>query len=110
VGTLRQTPPAYSAKRVAGERAYDAARRGAALELAPVEVTVHRLQVLRAALPEVEFEVECSSGTYIRSIARDVGEALGVGAHLTALRRTRVGDVAVDAALGVDTLADEDAV
>jgi tRNA pseudouridine55 synthase len=67
-------------------------------------VTIHSIRVLSIALPEVEFEVECGSGTYIRAIARDVGEALGVGGHLTRLRRTRVGDFSVEDAISLDTL------
>jgi len=110
VGTIRQLPPAYSAKRVAGERAYEAARRGRTLALEPVEVTVHRIEVRRVEPPEVDFEVECSSGTYIRSIARDAGEALGVGAHLVGLRRTGIGRFHADDALVVDALADREAV
>ena len=109
-GRLRQLPPRYSAKKVGGERMYAAARRGEELERTPVEVTVHRLEVVRFDPPEVEFEVECSSGTYIRAIARDAGEALGVGGHLSGLRRTRVGAHAVSGALPPETLEDSDAV
>ncbi|HET7321447.1 MAG TPA: tRNA pseudouridine(55) synthase TruB, partial [Longimicrobiaceae bacterium] len=76
----------------------------------PVAVTIHDLRVTRVAPPEVDFEVECSSGTYIRAIARDAGEALGVGAHLTALRRTRIGEHSVDGAVPLDRLDDADAV
>lgn len=109
-GTLRQLPPRFSAKKVAGERMYAAARRGEELERAPVEVTVHRLEMLRFAPPEVEFEVDCSSGTYIRAIARDAGEALGVFAHLSELRRTRVGERGVQGALTLAQLEDPAAV
>ena len=107
VGTIRQVPPAYSAKKVGGERAYAAARRGEAVQPEPVEVTVHAIRLLSFAPPEVEFEVECGSGTYIRAIARDVGEALGVGAHLRALRRTRMGPHVVARAVPLDGLEDE---
>lgn len=110
VGTIRQLPPLYSAKKVGGERAYAAARRGEEVERTPVEVTVHRLEVLDVRLPEVEFEVEVSSGTYIRAIARDAGEALGVGGHLAALRRTRVGEHSVEEAVPLDALADAERV
>lgn len=106
VGRILQRPPAYSAKRVGGERMYAAARRGEAVEANPVEVTVHRIEVLSLSLPEVEFEVECSSGTYIRAIARDAGETLGVGGHLTALRRTAIGRHSVDRALGPGEMED----
>jgi tRNA pseudouridine55 synthase len=110
VGTILQLPPAYSAKRIGGERAYDLARRGEVVELEPVRVTIERIEILELALPEVTFEVECSSGTYVRSIARDVGAILGVGAHLTALRRTRVGCHDVAGAVSASRLDDPDAV
>lgn len=110
VGRIRQVPPVYSAKKVAGERAYDRARRGEAVELEPVEVEVYRLGVLAIELPDVSFEVECSSGTYIRAIARDVGAALSVGAHLVELRRTRIGPHCVGDAVPLDRLGDAAAV
>lgn len=106
-GTLRQLPPRYSAKKVAGERMYAAARRGEEVERTPVEVTVHELEVLRWEPPEVDFRVRCSSGTYIRAIARDAGEALGVGGHLSQLRRTRVGEFRVEDALPLHELDEE---
>ncbi|MFL5382571.1 MAG: tRNA pseudouridine(55) synthase TruB [Longimicrobiaceae bacterium] len=106
VGTIQQLPPRFSAKKVAGERMYAAARRGEAVERRPVAVTVYAIRVLRVDLPDVEFEVECGAGTYIRAIARDVGEALGAGGHLRALRRTRVGPHAVDGAVPLDALGD----
>lgn len=109
-GVVQQLPPVYSAKKVAGERLYAAARRGAVVERTPVEVVIHRIEVLRVDLPEVDFEVTCGSGTYIRAIARDVGEQLGVGGHLTALRRTRIGEHAVEAAVPLDRLDDADRV
>ncbi len=104
VGPLRQVPPAYSAKKVGGERMYRRARRGERVELAPVAVQIHRIEVLGLDLPDVEFEVECSSGTYVRALARDLGEALGTGAHLTALRRTRIGPHDVAGAVPADAL------
>lgn len=110
VGTILQRPPAYSAKRIGGERAYDLARRGEIVELEPVQVTIQRIEVVDLALPDVTFEVECSSGTYVRSIARDVGAILGVGAHLTALRRTRVGCHDVRGAITTGQLDDPNAV
>lgn len=110
VGDILQLPPAYSAKKVDGERMYAAARRGEVVQRTPVPVTVHSLRLLRLELPEVEFEVECSSGTYIRAIARDVGEALGVGGHLVELRRTRIGDHGVESALSLDQLENPAAV
>lgn len=93
-----QVPPAVSAKKVGGQRAYRLARRGDAAELAPARVAVYRLEARRVELPEVDVEVECSSGTYVRAIARDVGRALGSRAHLAALRRTGIGAFDVSAA------------
>jgi tRNA pseudouridine55 synthase len=109
-GEIDQLPPVYSAKKVEGERAYAAARRGEEVRRTPVRVTVHAIELLRFDPPFAEFTVDCSSGTYIRSIARDVGDALGVGAHLTALRRTRVGRFGVEGALTLETLEDPAAV
>lgn len=110
VGDVEQLPPRYSAKKVAGERMYAAARRGEELERKPVRVTIYRIDVLDVRLPEVEFEVECGSGTYIRAIARDAGEALGVGGHLAALRRTASGGISVDGAVPLDALGDAERV
>lgn len=105
-GPLRQVPPQFSAKKVEGEAMYKKARRGVTVELAPVEVEISRIEVTGLQLPHVDFEVECSSGTYIRALARDLGEALGVGAHLTALRRTSVGRFSVEGAIPGATLRD----
>jgi len=91
VGTLHQVPPAYSAAHVEGQRAYELARRGQEVQLEARSVQVHAITLLRYAYPEVEVEVECGKGTYIRSLARDLGTALGVGAYVSRLRRTRVG-------------------
>jgi tRNA pseudouridine55 synthase len=104
MGELDQVPPRYSAKKVLGERAYAAARRGEPVHRDPVPVTVHDLSVVEVDLPEITFQVTCSAGTYIRAIARDVGDALGVGGHLTALRRLRIGEHDVAGALSVDDL------
>jgi tRNA pseudouridine55 synthase len=109
-GELLQLPPRYSAKRVGGRRMYDIAREGGEVEIQPARVVVSRLEVTRFDLPEVEIEVQCSSGTYIRAIGRDIGEHLGVGAHLTSLRRTRIGRFDVTCAIPVDALSDEERV
>ncbi len=108
LGEFEQLPPAHSAKKVAGQRAYVLARAGEAPRLQPQRVTIWRLSLSEMSLPSLTVEAECSSGTYIRSVARDLGEALGVGAHLTGLRRLRVGsfDVADAIALGQYTLRD----
>ncbi len=109
-GTRLQRPPAYSAKRLGGRRAYELARAGEAVQPEPVEVTIHTLEVTGIDGPDVSFRLRASSGTYVRSVARDAGEALGTGAHLTALRRTRVGGFDVEGALTPDRLEDEAAV
>ena len=105
-GERLQVPPRYSAKKVAGERAYAIARGGGKVQPEPVRVVIHQIAMTRFDPPEVDFEVECSTGTYVRAIARDVGEDLGVGAHLTALRRTRIGPFTVDDALTPDEFPD----
>jgi tRNA pseudouridine55 synthase len=107
VGTIEQLPPIYSAKKVDGERMYAAARRGEALERKPSTVTIHAIRLLGIDLPDVEFEVECGAGTYIRAIARDAGDLLGVGGHLRTLRRTCVGPHTVDRAVPLDLLDDQ---
>ena len=105
-GDLLQVPPAFSAKRVGGRRMYDLARQGVAVERAPAPVTVHSLEVLDVADERIDLEVRCSPGTYVRALARDLGEALGVGGHLTALRRTRSGGFGLDIAVAWEDLAD----
>jgi tRNA pseudouridine55 synthase len=104
-GTRRQRPPAYSAKHVAGERSYRLARRGRAVELAEVPVTVHRIELLEWRPPEATFRATVSSGTYVRALARDLGDSLGVGGHLVELRREAIGRLSVDDAVPLDRLA-----
>jgi tRNA pseudouridine55 synthase len=106
-GTLQQRPPLYSAKKVGGEAAHRRVRRGEEVHLAARTVTVHELTVVRFEPPYAHLRVHCSSGTYVRSLARDLGEALGVGAHLTALRRTAIGGFRVEHALRPGELRDE---
>ena len=91
VGEIEQTPPPYSAVKVQGRRAYDMARQGEEVDLAPRKITVHHLEVLEWAPPEVVVDVHCSSGTYVRSLTNDMGNALGTGAYLVGLRRTKSG-------------------
>jgi tRNA pseudouridine55 synthase len=91
LGPQLQVPPAYSARRVGGRRLYELARQGVAVERAPSPVSVHAIEVRRCAGDTVEIDVRCSPGTYVRALARDLGEALGVGGHLLALRRMRTG-------------------
>lgn len=104
VGELDQVPPVYSAKRVHGERLYALARRGAAFERKPARVTVLALQVRGLREDVVELSVRCSSGTYVRALARDLGEALGTGGHLAELRRTESGGFGLSAAAIWDEL------
>jgi len=91
VGEIEQVPPPYSAVKVQGRKAYDMARKGEKVDLEPRMINVYNLDVLEWAPPEVVVDVYCSSGTYVRSLANDLGEALGVGAHLIGLRRTKSG-------------------
>jgi tRNA pseudouridine55 synthase len=104
-------PSAVSAVKVGGKRAYKLAREGQAVELAPRNVRIDRFDVLTIrrhdGLVDVDVAVDCSSGTYIRALARDVGSALGVGGHLTALRRTRVGRFGLEQARTLEDLADQ---
>lgn len=105
-GRILQAPPPYSAKKVGGEAAYLKARRGEIVELAPVEVEIESLELLEWTPPHLRFRVRCSSGTYVRALARDLGEALGVGAHLTGLRRTAIGPHGVEGAVSAGALDD----
>jgi tRNA pseudouridine55 synthase len=104
-GEILQSPPAYSAKRMAGRRLYELARRGEAVAPQPVRVHVRALEVLRVDGERVDIAVVCSAGTYLRALARDLGEALGVGGHLVALRRTRSSGFGLERAVRWDDLA-----
>jgi tRNA pseudouridine55 synthase len=100
VGDTEQTPPSFSALKVQGKRAYALARKGQAVTLQKRQVRVKEWTILSLDLPDVTFAVVCSSGTYVRSLAADLGRALGVGAHLKTLRRTAIGPFHVEDALG----------
>ena len=91
LGEIEQVPPAFSAAKVAGRRAYVLARRGAEVDLQPRRVQVYEIRLLRYEYPDLELEIRCGKGTYIRSLARDLGERLGCGGYVQALRRLRVG-------------------
>lgn len=106
-GTIQQIPPIYSAVLVDGERLYKKARRGESVEIQPREVSISVFELTRIQLPEVDFRVVCSKGTYIRSLVRDFGEALGAGAYMSALRRTRIGSFSVENALTIDAIIDQ---
>ena len=109
-GSVDQVPPQFSAKKVDGVAMHRRARRGEHVELATRPITVHELELRSLDLPFMKFHVRCSSGTYVRSLARDIGEALGVGAHLTGLRRTSIGAHTLEAALTPEQLRDPEAV
>jgi tRNA pseudouridine55 synthase len=94
-GNILQIPPMFSAKKVGGKKLYDLARRGITIERQPVEVRLS-IQFIRYAYPELELLIDCSKGTYIRSLAHDIGQTLGCGAHLKALSRTRSGSFALE--------------
>lgn len=102
IGDIQQTPPIFSAVKLKGERAYEKARRGEDVVIQPKTVSISTFELTKIDLPNVHFRVVCGKGTYIRSLARDFGEALGVGAYLTELRRTRIGDFSVDDAYSIE--------
>lgn len=101
-GEISQIPPKFSACKVDGKRAYKIARTGADVELKPKTLVIDEIELLEFSPESITVRVVCSKGTYIRALARDIGEALGSGGHLTALRRTRVGDASADICLNVD--------
>ena len=102
IGQIEQIPPAFSACKVDGHRAYKAARRGETVELKPKLLVIDELELLSYSPESLIIRVVCSKGTYIRALARDIGEGLNSGAHLTALRRTRVGDVDIGHCMSVE--------
>jgi tRNA pseudouridine55 synthase len=106
VGRIEQVPPAFSAAKVTGRRAYELARRGTVVELAPRNVRIDDIRLLEFECPRARIEVQCGKGTYIRSLARDLGERLGCGAYLASLRRTRVGPFTPENAVPSDADAE----
>jgi len=104
VGTHWQTPPMYAAVKVGGEPLYRKARRGETVERAPRRVTIYAVRDVEIDLPDVTFTLACAKGTYVRTVAADLGEALGVGAHLTALRRLSCGPITLAEAVTVEAL------
>lgn len=103
-GDILQIPPLYSAVRVEGKRAYNFAREGTDKKLAPRSVQINEFELTRIELPEIDFRIVCSKGTYIRSLVRDFGNNLGVGAYLKGLRRTRIGEFSVEDAITMDKI------
>lgn len=96
IGEIDQVPPAFSACKVDGKRAYTLARKGKEVNLKPKKLVIDEIELLKCELPEITIRVVCSKGTYIRALARDIGEALNSGAHLTALSRTRIGSISLE--------------
>ncbi len=107
LGDIEQIPPIHSAIKVDGQRVYKKARKGELVELKPRPVTIYEFEITKVEMPDVFFRIRCSKGTYIRSIAHDFGQTLNSGAHLSSLRRTKVGDFNVDKALTVDDFIKE---
>lgn len=103
VGEIDQVPPAFSAVNVTGQRAYRLARRGKEITLSPRPIRIYAIDVLAYDYPRLELEVRCGKGTYIRSLARDLGRRLGCGGYVEALRRTRVGPFAVEDGIAIET-------
>jgi len=101
-GEIEQKPPIFSAIKKDGKRLYEHARAGETVEIATRKTTVYEFELTRIQMPEVDFRIACSKGTYIRSMADDFGKALASGAHLTALRRTKIGDYSVEDAVSPD--------
>lgn len=101
-GKQKQVPSSYSAKWINGKRAYESARKGEKVELAPVDIEIYDIEILTMNLPFLELRISCSKGTYIRAIARDVGKKLNNGAHLTELKRTKIGKYSIEDAITVD--------
>jgi tRNA pseudouridine55 synthase len=105
IGEIRQRPPVYSALKIKGRCAYDLARQGQPVEMPPRAVRVYAITPLDYAWPRLTLRIDCGRGTYIRALARDLGEALGVGGYLTSLRRTRIGEFAVSESLTLEQVA-----
>ena len=100
-GEIQQVPPSFSAKSVNGKRAYESARKGEEMVLDPVKINVHKIELLEYYHPVIKVRVSCSKGTYIRSLARDIGEDLRTGAHLIGLSRIRVGDYQINSSISI---------
>ncbi|WP_321439073.1 tRNA pseudouridine(55) synthase TruB [uncultured Bacteroides sp.] len=106
IGSIEQIPPAFSACKIDGERAYELARAGKEVELKPKTLVIDEIELLECNLPEIKIRVVCSKGTYIRALARDIGEALNSGGHLTGLIRTRVGDVRLEHCMEIENFVE----
>lgn len=102
IGEIDQKPPIFSAIKMDGKRLYDIARKGETAEIQSRKISISKFEITRIVLPEVDFRVSCSKGTYIRSLANDFGQKLNSGAYLSALRRTRIGNFSIENALSID--------
>lgn len=102
IGSIQQVPPVYSAVKIDGKRAYDYARKGETVEIKAKELVIDEIELMEYAFPLIKIRVVCSKGTYIRALARDLGQALHSGAHLTALQRTRIGAVSIDKCMNLE--------
>lgn len=105
-GTIQQIPPSFSACKIDGKRAYEKARKGEEVELKPKTLQIDEIELTECSLPDITVRIVCSKGTYIRALARDIGQALQSGGHLTALRRTRIGHVRVEDCMNPETFAE----
>ncbi|MEK9132953.1 MAG: tRNA pseudouridine(55) synthase TruB [Patescibacteria group bacterium] len=101
IGEISQTPPAFSAKKINGQRAYELARKGQVVELKPQKITISAIEILNFSWPFVKLRIACSKGTYIRSLAHDLGQKLGCGGYVKELRRTRIGNCRVEDATAI---------
>ena len=102
IGTIEQVPPSFSACMVDGKRAYELARKGEEVQLKAKTLVIDEIELVECNLPDIVIRVVCSKGTYIRALARDIGEALQSGAHLTGLERTRVGETSLDNCMSIE--------
>lgn len=107
IGTIQQKPPIFSAIKHEGKRLYDLARKGESAEIKSREITIFEFEITKVEMPNLHFRVVCSKGTYIRSLAFDFGKALQSGAHLTALRRTKIGEFSVENAFSVESFIEK---
>lgn len=103
-GPIEQIPPMYSAKKINGQKLYKLARKGVTIERKPHKITIYKIKVSKFKHPDLQIEVHCSSGTYIRSLAHDLGQELGCGAYLAGLKRTKIGDYSLNKAVKIDKL------
>ncbi|MBU0727976.1 tRNA pseudouridine(55) synthase TruB [Patescibacteria group bacterium] len=109
-GEIMQTPPPFSAKKIGGKRAYKLAREGKEVKLEARPVTISEIEILDYKWPKLSLRIACGKGTYIRSIARDLGDKLGVGGYLSALQRTRVGEYKIEQSVTVEKASEENVI